>query len=216
MVNPFVAPEHVGIGSELLEWAENYLMKEHEQIKRPHGNQVVCPFVEASVKANSFYMVFHPEVNGTDPTVIADLIESYTTPFKRAAPYGEKEQIKKALLVVFPNVGPENYYALDICHEIIKPSMVDQGLMVGQFHPNCTEVAAHNRSWQDVSKAPHPFIAMRNMALHDIMFLGEADRQWFLIYQNKFGHKFKDPDLIDEHDKHLIQYYAAAHRKWQD
>jgi len=37
-------------------------MREHETVNRPYPPQTICPFVEASIKANCFYMVFHNEI----------------------------------------------------------------------------------------------------------------------------------------------------------
>lgn len=63
--------------------------------------------------------------------------------------------------------------------------MVERGIMIGQFHPQCRTAAVHNPTWRSVSIAPHPLIAMRKMVMHDILFLRE--KRWFLEYEKRFG-----------------------------
>jgi hypothetical protein len=212
-IHTLLAPQDIELGRTVLHWAENYLMKDHAEIKRPYGSQVVCPFVEPSVKANSFYMAFHKEINGQDVRSMADVILSYIEPFKNAPPYDANQQRQKALLIVFPSVEKSSLRCLDVCHEIIKPKMVEVGLMVGQFHPRCQEAAVHNPDWREVSKSPVPLIAMRNMAVHDVMFLAN-DKEWFKTYNVRFGDYFRDRANIPEHDRHLIKYYETARSKF--
>ena len=150
-------------------------MKEHEEIRRPYPPQTVCPFVRASMKANCLYMVFHNEFDGQDALAIADQILEYVKPFKQAPPISPYEQTLKALLIVFPNIEDRLMTVLDDCHRMIKPKMVELGLMVGQFHPKCYERPIHNPQWNAVSRSPVPLMALRHMVIHDIMFLGDNE-----------------------------------------
>src|SRR5690349_9720941 len=165
-IHTFVSPDNVDAGRRVLAWAENYLTREHASLNRPHHPQTVCPYVEASLKANCFYMVFHDEFNGQDSAAIADQILNYALPFKEAPPTAPNEQMLKALLIVFPKIEPRFFTVLDECHQIIKPKMVELGLMVGQFHPRCREQAIHNRQWNSVSKSHVPLMALRHMTIH--------------------------------------------------
>jgi heptaprenyl diphosphate synthase len=57
--------------------------------------------------------------------------------------------------------------------------------MIGQFHPECAEPAARNPAFR-VSRSPVPLVAIRFMAVHDILFLGEQ-ANWFAQYHRRFG-----------------------------
>jgi hypothetical protein len=209
----FVAPNEVALAQQVLMWAKEYLMKENDEVRRPYSPQTVCPFVESSINSNCFYMVFHNEFNGEDTSAIVDQILEYIQPFKMAAPLEENLQIRKVLLVVFPKIEPANLKVLDVCHRIIKLKMVEEGLMVGQFHPVCDERAIYNRHWRAVSQSPIPLVAMRHMTVHDIMFL-ESDEQWFKAYDVKFGYRFRDQGKsLPRHQKHLIEFYERARAK---
>ncbi len=209
----FISPQHIGVSRTVLAWAKEYLMLENARIKRPYGNQVVCPFVQASVDNKAFYLVFHDEVNGAEPNAIADIILDYVPMFKSARPYADKERINKALLIVFPKLEADHYKALDLCHALIKPDMVENSLMVGQFHPACDTPAVHNSAWREVSRSPVPLIAMRHMAIHDILFL-QSDKDWFLQYELQFGQRFRNPEELSEHDKPLVKYYKEARERF--
>jgi hypothetical protein len=209
----FVSPEDVKSARRLQVWARKYLAREHESVNRPHPPQTVCPFVEASTRANCLYMVFHHDFDGRCPTAIADQILEYVGPFKQAPPFAPNEQMLKALLIVFPNIKEEFLNVLDVCHEMIKPNMVDLGLMVGQFHSKCETQAIHNSAWNAISKSPVPLIAMRHMVIHDIMFL-EDNEGWFRAYDASFGSRFAERGkFLSAYQKHLFTYYERAKAK---
>lgn len=206
----FVSAEDVRCARRILVWARNYLGQEQESVRRPYPPQTVCPYVEASLKANSFYMVFHTELNGEDAAAIADVILGYVNPFKEAPPFGQHEQGLKALLIAFPNIEEKFLTALDECHRMVKPKIVRLGLMMGQFHPRCRERAIHNPEWKAILQAPVPLMAIRHMTLHDILFLHDNEEA-FRAYDGRFGDRFaQGGDSLSPYQKHLIPYYERA------
>jgi hypothetical protein len=209
----FISPEDVKSARRLLVWAKKYLMREHESVNRPYAPQTVCPFVEASVRANCLYMAFHHDLDGRCPAAIADQVLEYIGPFKQAHPVAPNEQTLKALLIVFPQIKEEFLDALDVCHAMIKPTIVDSGLMVGQFHSKCEEPGIHNPAWAEISRAPLPLMAMRHMVVHDIMFL-ENNEGWFRAYDANFGARFAEPGkCLSAYQKHLLACYERAKAK---
>jgi hypothetical protein len=209
----FMSPEDVKSARRLLVWAKKYLMREHKSVNRPYAPQTVCPFVEAAVRTNCFYMVFHRDFDGRCPAAIADQILGYVAPFKQAHPVAPNGETLKALLVVFPNIEEEFLSALDVCHEMIKTKIVDSGLMVGQFHSKCEERGIHNPAWNAISRSPIPLVAMRHMVIHDIMFL-EHNEGWFRAYDANFGARFAEPGkCLSAYQKHLFACYQRAKAK---
>lgn len=55
-------------------------------------------------------------------------------------------------------------------------------------------------------------MVIRDMALHDILFLAENEG-WFQAYNVQYGHRFNEPDKIESYNKHLIEYYLKAKEK---
>jgi hypothetical protein len=212
-IHTFMSPEDVRSARRVLVWARNYLTKEHKDIHRPYPPQTVCPFVRASIEANCLYMVFHNEFNGQDAVVIADQILEYAKPFKEAPPISPNEQMLKALLIVFPNIEDSFMTVIDECHRMIKLKIVELGLMVGQFHPRCCERAIHNHRWNAVSRSPVPLMALRNMVIHDIMFLGDS-KDTFEAYDKEFGACFAERGKsLRGYQKYLFAYYERAKSK---
>lgn len=197
----------------LLVWARKYLIREYESVNRPYPPQTVCPFVEASMRANSLYMAFHHDFDGRCPAAIADQVLAYIGPFKRAPPLAPNERRLKALLVVFPKIEEEFLNALDACHRMIKPKMIDSGLMIGQFHSKCEEKGIHNPAWTTISRSPVPLMAIRHMVIHDIVFLGDNE-EWFRSYDANFGTLFAERGKCQSsYQRHLFTCYERAKAK---
>jgi hypothetical protein len=212
MDNAFLSPRYLKIANETMEWANSYLTASNPNIRRPGNNQEVCPFVRDSLENDSFYLAFHPEVNGQRDEPIQRILYEYINIFKETPPSDPIERRKKALLIIFPEIPPERTYVLDIVHAKIKHKFVDSGLMTGQFHQNCDERGIYNRGYR-VSVSPYPLIAVRHMALHDIIFLKENE-DWFEAYNIRYGEKFKEPDKLDDYQKPLLGTYLEAKEKF--
>jgi heptaprenyl diphosphate synthase len=210
----FISPEDMKSARRLLVWARKYLTREHESINRPYHPQTLCPFVEASIRANRFYMVFHHDYDGRCAAAIADQILEYVGPFKQASPVVPIEETLKALLIVFPRIEEEFLSVLDVCHEMIKPTIIDSGLMVGQFHSKCEERGIHNPAWNTISRSPVPLVAIRHMVIHDIIFL-EDKEGWFRAYDAAFGARFVERGkCLSAYQKHLFACYERAKAKY--
>jgi hypothetical protein len=212
MDNAFLSPRYLAIANEIMEWARNYLMAPTPGMQRPGLNQEVCPYVEGSIANDSFYMCFHPEVNGQRDEPIQHLMLDYIDRFKETPPFGRSEQLRKALMVIFPEIPLERTYVLDIAQAKLKSKFVQAGLMIGQFHQNCDERSVHNRGFQ-VSVSPYPLIAMRHMAIHDIIFLKDNE-EWFKAYNNRYGEMFREPNKLEDYTKPLVGPYLDAKVKY--
>jgi hypothetical protein len=212
MNNAFLSPRYLKIANEIFEWAHTYLMAENSQVQRPYGSQEICPYVAQSIKCDSFYMVFHPEVNGQRDEPIQRIMLDYISEFKETPPFDPNDKLKKALLVVFPEMPQDRTFVLDIVHSKIKTRFVQAGLMVGQFHSNCEDRGVYNRSFR-ISTSPYPLIAIRSMAIHDIIFIRDNE-EWFKAYNIRYGEKFREPDKLDDYNKPLIGLYMEAKGKF--
>ncbi|MEA2572987.1 MAG: hypothetical protein QOH93_285 [Chloroflexia bacterium] len=208
MHTSFLSPTELQLANDILVWAKESLASENENLKRPRGNQVVCPFVGPSIENDSFYFTFHPEVTQHAEHLIEEIMIGYIPEFLRLWPFEPSDKLKKALLVVFPNVPDKQTRVLDQAHTNIKSRFVEAGLMVGQFHKNCDVPSVYNRTLL-VSRSPIPLMAIRQMAIHDILFLGENE-DWFQAYNVQYGHKFNDPDKLESFNAHLLEYYVRA------
>jgi hypothetical protein len=207
-----ISPTMVECAADILKWARESLAVENGDLQRPRGNQVVCPFVGPSIENDSFYLAFHPEVNQHSAPLIEQIMGNYIPEFGRLWPFEPSDRLKKALLVVFPHIPAKQTRVLDHAHLHIKSRFVAAGLMVGQFHQNCDVPSVYNRACM-VSRSPIPLMAIRHMAIHDILFLGENE-EWFQEYNMRFGHRFHDPAKVEAFNRHLVEYYYKAKSKF--
>jgi heptaprenyl diphosphate synthase len=213
MSRVLISPKEIEVGAQLLMWVKTHLMAEEEKIKRPFQQQTVCPFVEASLRKNSLFMVFHSEVIGGEVEPLANLVTSYIDPFIMDCGGIDAANSSKALLIVFPRLDLKHHHTLDVVHALTKSKMIENGLMIGQFHPHCRTPAIHNAEWRSVSVAPYPLIAIRHMVVHDILFLRNR-RNWFLHYHTRYGAKYARPHSLGRNNGYLVSIYNEAKRKF--
>ena len=60
-----------------------------------------------------------------------------------------------------------------------------------------------------VYSSPHPLMAMRMMAIHDILFVGDCE-EWFLAYSLRFGARFRDAKTLQDYEQPLLEEYTRA------
>lgn len=200
----------VRIANEVLAWAETFLMEPNPQMKRLPSStgEAICPFAKTAMAGNFLYLTFHHEINGMSEELIESTVLEYREPFKKVRPYHEKERLKKALLIIFPEIPPDQTNVLDIVHDNIKTQFVREGLMVTQCHARCDGRSVHNQALK-VYLSPYPLIALRHMAIHDILFV-EENEDWFGAYDQRFGARFKEPDKLEDYEKPLVGVYTRA------
>lgn len=200
----------IHLANEVLAWAQSYLIEPNPMMKRSPNSagESICPFARTALTENCFYLAFHREVNGMSAELIETIVLGYREPFKRVSPYHEKERLKKALLIIFPEIPPDQTNVLDIVHDNIKTQFVREGLMVTQCHGRCDGRSVHNPALK-VFVSPYPLMALRYMALHDILFV-EENEKWFAAYDQRFGTRFKEPEKLADFEKPLLEVYRRA------
>ena len=209
----FFSNADIPIAFEVLAWAQSFLVEPHSMMKRSpkSAGEPVCPFARAVLEENSLYMAFHHEVNGKSAELIESIVLGYREPFKKTTPFHESDRLKKALLIIFPEIPARETGVLDIVHANIKTRCVHDGLMVAQCHARCDGRSVHNPAFK-VYQSPYPLIAMRHMALHDILFLPD-DESWFASYDFRFGARFREPEKLEDFEKPLGDIYRRAKAK---
>jgi hypothetical protein len=206
----FFSNADVPVAFETLAWAQSFLVEPHPMMKRSSKSEgePICPFAKSVLDENALYMAFHHEVNGKSAEVIESIVLGYREPFKKTTPFHESDRLKKSLLIIFPEIPERETGVLDIVHANIKSACVHDGLMVAQCHARCDGRSVHNPALK-VYTSPYPLIAMRHMALHDILFLGDNE-SWFAAYDLRFGARFREPEKLEDFEKPLLDFYRRA------
>ena len=207
---PLFCNADIPIAFETLAWVQTFLVDPNPHLKRSRDGpgESICPFAKPLLAENALYMAFHREVNGKSAELIESIVLGYRETFKKATPFRESDQLKKALLIVFPEIPAHETGVLDIVHADVKSACVRDGLMVAQCHARCDGRSVHNPSLK-VYQSPYPLIAMRHMAPHDILFL-QDNEQWFAWYDLRFGARFREPEKLEDFEKPLLDAYRRA------
>jgi uncharacterized protein DUF6875 len=179
------------------DWISTYVTKPHPEIGRTGP---VCPFVEPSRRAGSLETSVRLVGSAPSLGLLTEIVRCSLAEFETMS-WRTKNPNLRALLVVLADLPSDCLDLLDQAHAAVKSESVARGLMIGQFHSDCAETAARNPGFE-VSRAPVPLVAVRLMAMHDVLFL-RGKREWFEEYRRRFGEKFRKPakridPLLDE------------------
>lgn len=153
-------------------WVYNHLCKPHPELGRK-GN--VCPFTLPSIKKDHFWLGCYTSKHAT-ANDICELMEECMDIFLQTAPVNSPESIFKTFVIAFPNITtPETTLLIDYTHELLKPDFVRNGLMLGQFYPNCNIGGVHNSKFMSLN-SPIPLFVIRNMVVNDFLFLHHEEK----------------------------------------
>jgi hypothetical protein len=89
------------------------------------------------------------------------------------------------VLILFPDLTPARPSLIDKVQASLKPEFVANGLMIGQFHSDCSEPAIWNRHFHPL-RSPVPLLAIRYMVATDFPFLNQSCT-WTGHYLRRFG-----------------------------
>jgi hypothetical protein len=198
----------VGDGAlQAINWFYDYLMSPHPEIGREGS---VCPFVGPSVQAESLvlHIVQFDAEPGRDETIALVWQMARMLDEDR---WENKNRTLRAIVSVLPDLEGPSLGLLDEVQKSLKPDLAAQGLMLGQFHELCNDTAARNPNFL-VSRSPVPVLALRHMAFHDVLFLGD-ERSCFASYDERFGKRYESGGNLDAL---LVQTYEKARARFAD
>jgi hypothetical protein len=154
-----------------LQWSREFVAQRNDNLGRPG---TVCPFVATSTRNQIAWFVEVPgdiEQRSDVEAVLHELRET----FLRLEPSSGQEALFKTIIIVFPDMAPEN--AQDFIDKVqfdLKPSFVEEGLMLGQFHPASEQPGIHNPEFRPL-RSPIPMLVIRYMVQKDLLFLQGDD-----------------------------------------
>jgi heptaprenyl diphosphate synthase len=179
------------LGEEAVRWFRGYLVREHPLLGR---GGAVCPFVEPALRVGTVLLEVHRVGADVSRSGLTDLVRKLVESF-RGKQWPHRNRTLHALVGLLPGLSPTQLAWLDEVQAEVKPSLAEEGLMLGQFHERCREPAARNPDFP-VSRSPVPMLAVRHMALHDVLFL-HSGRRGFLAYRDRFGHLYRRHPPVD-------------------
>lgn len=187
----------------ITQWMSSYLTRPHAQINRAGA---VCPFVEPALAMDAVRIRAISSVGPRPERYVAEATRRALRTFPPSDLLDHKKALR-ALVLVFPDLMDRGH-VIDRVHAEVKDGAVRRGLMVGQLHPECDEPSARNPTFP-VNRSPVPLLAVRHMAVHDILFLKDR-RPWFVEYDRRFGHLFEGGSRVDPVLREQYEHAVAA------
>lgn len=155
-----------------LEWARGFLATPHEDLGRKGP---VCPYIRHSFDEHLVHAVTRPETSCADPELrrAVSAARHTFTALRGEAPRGHQHLV--SVLVVLPRIDRTSAVELEELHRDLKDEFVAEGLMIGQFHPECQARGLWSADFRPL-QSPVPLLAIREMVSSDLPFLiGRAE-----------------------------------------
>jgi len=151
----------------VMEWVSFYIAKPHLELGRTGA---ICPFVPPALKLNALWLavVSDPMPSQTEMCRILDeLLKVYQILEPRT---GDAKEFK-TLIMIFPDIpSPRAYSLVEKVHKVMKPKIVEAGMMLGEFYPQSESPGLHNREFRPL-RSPFPLFVYRQMVPNDLVFL---------------------------------------------
>jgi hypothetical protein len=186
-------------------WLRSYVARPHPELGRPGG---VCPFVGQALATGKVFIAGYQFDAEPDLDRMTRALGQGMECFRQLAAQQDDSELV-SLIIAFRDLTPEQWHLIDDGHRANKSRFVKTGLMIGQFHPACEAPAAHNPAFP-VNRAPVPLMVIRQMAVHDILFLDE-DPVWLEHYSAWLQHR----SLILRHPMYRQRLEQALERSTQ-
>ncbi|WP_374105611.1 DUF6875 domain-containing protein, partial [Streptomyces sp. McG3] len=186
---------------EAVGWFEAYLCRPHEGVGRPGA---VCPFMVPALRADGVRVHVFPGGAGLDGLLSA--VDAMVEVL-RSDGWPTSNRALHAVVAVLPDLPQADEELLDQVQEKVRTPLAREGMMLGQFHSRCEQGAARNPGFP-VSRSPLPMLALRWMALHDVLFVHD-DPDRFAAYEERFGAVYRSGRTVDPL---FARLYQQAHR----
>jgi hypothetical protein len=164
--------ENINAFREALTWIRSYLVQPHPELGR---QGTVCPFAQTALDYDTMRVAVVRLTGGYDKRMqILDAVKHHLAMLV-ATDSPSDEQMLRATLMLFPDVSPEEAPDLiDRTKEELKPSFVERGLMLGEFHRRNESPGIHNPNFRPL-RSPIPMLAIRHMVSSDFIFLNRSE-----------------------------------------
>jgi hypothetical protein len=176
--------QHLPAFRELMNWIESFICQPHPALGREGA---VCPYVSISREKGLFWLAAYPGARLSVEEVGA-VTSIYRDWFLALEPRAGTDAQYKTLLITFPDIAESDTPAIiDQAQLLLKPTFVQQSLMIGQFHAVSDEPGVWNPAFRPL-RSPVPLLVMRPMVPHDILFL-TMEKEFVRAYLESYGHR---------------------------
>lgn len=152
--------------TEVLAWARSYLVSHDPDLGR---SGPVCPYTQPSLQRGLFFLA---TATGVDVLAAVDCLRTWYVTAAAELPAADRDLL--TVLLVLPDLDPVDPTPLDDLQREAKDDFVDNGLMIGQFHPACEAPGLWNPDFRPL-RSPVPLLAIRKLVVNDLPFLVDKE-----------------------------------------
>jgi hypothetical protein len=195
---------------EIMQWVKTFLAKPHPNLGRPGP---VCPFVPQALKSDNIHFKVI-RTKDLEPQQIEEIVIQHRQIFLKTEPRDRQTNLLKTFLLIFPDITLDDTFKfIDGVQKKLKPSFVELGLMLGEFHKRTESPGLHNPNFRPL-RSPIPLLAIRFMVESDLPFLIDTENphlciQFLEAYLKYFEHQIKDETKL----KKVYQELALSREK---
>jgi len=180
----------------IMDWIHSYVSRPHPELGR---SGVVCPYVPPSLRIGSLWIaVVDNEAPISSVNEICEILRRFLIAYESLEPLEGESLELKALIIVMDSIPVAMSGDLvRRAHAVMKPEVVNKGLMLGEFFPGNRSPGLHNPAFFPLM-SPMPLFIFRQMVINDVAFLNKASdppalRVGFLTsYLSRFANKLPE------------------------
>jgi len=196
-----IPAEAVSALQPIAAWSNSFLIADHPDLGR---DGPVCPFSKASMDYGVFLLALLDGVTRNEE--IAPAMHRYGDWYRDLSHSVDPARRKYlTFLVALPDIDATASDELDELQRDLKGRFVQDGLMIGQFHPVCERPGLWNANFRPL-RSPIPLLAIRTMVRDDLPFLVDTPAH-LEAYIARFG--MPAPNL-DDARRQTVQPPGAA------
>jgi hypothetical protein len=176
------SPEDLADVECALAWAQEFLAAPNPELGRKGP---VCPYIRHSFDEQLLHVVCRDDED-CDSYQLRSAVRKLKRRFAELQDQaGRQSAHLVSILIILPRIDRTSAESLNELHSLLKDEFVAEGLMIGQFHPDCDAAGLWNDHFRPL-KAPIPLLAIREMVSSDLPFL-VSDPHHAAIYLERFA-----------------------------
>lgn len=180
----------------IMKWVKSFLASPHYDLGR---SGPVCPYVPYSLKSNAIQLAVIRTKN-LNQQQIEEIVRGYKDIFLETEPQERETALNKAFLLIFPDLHIDDFTLIDRVQQKLKPTFVEAGLMIGEFHKQNNTPGLHNPNFRPL-RSPIPILAIRFMVESDLPFVQNTEDlslriRYLQAYLKQFANKIENEPML--------------------
>ena len=176
-------PAELATIREMAYYSRDFLTARHPDLGRPGA---VCPFTAGALQRDLLTITAFRSKSGDKAALLEALTCLQRVMIECGKSDDPRDRIFRSVIVTFPFIAERDAPPLiEKVQRELKPYFLSDGLMIGEFYPECPAPGIHNAAFRAL-QSPVTSIAIRHMTPRDAPFMLPHPRHREL-YEEYFG-----------------------------